>query len=241
MNLKVAGLSKEYSGQEAISRISFDVKDISVLALIGPSGGGKSTLLKILAGLIKPESGHVELNNQKLVFEEAWLHEYRKTIGVVFQSYNLFPHISAFRNITLPLEVVHKVGKKEAEEKADAFLEKFSLKEHAHKKPYELSGGQQQRIAIARSMAMGPQCLMLDEPTSALDPSLTMEVLGMISQLKDKGTNIIMVTHEIAFAKKAADYVLYLDNGRLVEQGYSRSLFESPQTEELKCFLKNIL
>lgn len=241
MNLRISGLSKEYGGQEAISRVSVDIKDTHVLALIGPSGGGKSTLIKLLAGLITPESGEVVFNGLQLVFEEKWLQEYRKTIGVVFQSYNLFPHLSALRNITLPLEVVHKLTREESERKAQLLLEKFSLSEHAYKKPYELSGGQQQRIAIARAMAMDPQCLMLDEPTSALDPTLTLEVLEMISELKDKGTNIIMVTHEVAFAKKAADHVLFLNRGILAEHGLAGSMFNAPKTGELQRYLQNIL
>ena len=241
MNLKITDLTKNYNGQEALSHVSFEVREISVLALIGPSGGGKSTLLKILAGLIKPQAGEVELNESKLIFEENWLHDYRKTIGVVFQAFNLFPNLSAFKNIAMPLEVVHKMSRPEAGNKANELLEKFGLKEHSQKKPYELSGGQQQRIAIARSIAMEPQCLLLDEPTSALDPSLTLEVLNMVAALKEKGTNIIMVTHEIAFAHKVADYVVYINNGAAVEHGYANDLLENPKTAELKDYLKNVL
>ena len=230
-----------YDGQDALNGLSISLKDIHSLVVIGPSGGGKSTLLRVLAGLERPNRGKVIVNGTPLVFEEKWLRGYRKQTGVVFQAYNLFPHWTSLQNITVPLVKVHGMGFDAAEKLALELMTQFGLADHAHKTPAQLSGGQQQRIAIARALAIQPAILLLDEPTSALDPQLTHEVLDMILALKEQRRDLILVTHEMAFARIAADYVLYIDGGRLVEHGSADVLFTNPQTPELNAFLEHIL
>ena len=170
MNLRIQDLCMEYDGKKVLNSIDMDIQDAHSIAIIGPSGGGKSTLLRIIAGLETPTKGRVSINGENIIFKEKALSEYRKSIGVVFQSYNLFPHMSALENITLPLVQIHKLDKKTALQRAESLLERFQLIEHSHKRPSQLSGGQQQRVAIARAIAIKSHFLLLDEPTSALDP-----------------------------------------------------------------------
>lgn len=241
MEINISNLKKTYGNQIVINNLELNIKDIHSLVIIGPSGGGKSTLLRILAGLEIPEKGIITINNKTLSFKETDLHDYRKTIGVVFQAFNLFPHLSAIENITLPLEKVHKIKKDEANLRAKTLLDRFQLGEHSHKYPSQLSGGQQQRVAIARAVALESQFLLLDEPTSALDPALTSEVLDSILELKKEKKDLILVTHEMGFAKNVADYVLFIDKGKILESGEAISLFKNPQTPELKIFLGKTL
>ncbi|NSW53749.1 MAG: amino acid ABC transporter ATP-binding protein [Anaerolineae bacterium] len=239
MNLDVHDLTMTYDGQDALDGLSVSLRDVQSLVIIGPSGGGKSTFLRVLAGLETPARGAVTFNGIRMVFEEKWLREYRKQIGVVFQAYNLFPHWTSLQNIVMPLVKVHAVPHKTAEDTALALMERFGLAEHAHKTPAQLSGGQQQRIAIARAMAINPNLLLLDEPTSALDPQLTREVLDMILELKNSGTNLILVTHEMAFARGAADHVLFIGEGKVIEHGRSLPFFRQPSTPALRDFLQH--
>jgi len=241
MEINISNLKKIYGDQVVINNLELNIKDIHSLVIIGPSGGGKSTLLRILAGLEIPEEGIITINNKTLSFKEIDLHNYRKTIGVVFQAFNLFPHLSAIKNITLPLEKVHKINKNKATLRAKILLDRFQLGEHSHKYPSQLSGGQQQRVAIARAVALESQFLLLDEPTSALDPALTSEVLDSILELKKEKKDLILVTHEMGFAKNVADYVLFIDKGKVLEAGKADSLFSNPQTSELKKFLGKTL
>ncbi len=241
MKLDVKDLTKIYSGQAVLKSLNIKLRDVSSLVVIGPSGGGKSTLLRIIAGLELPDCGEIFVNGEYLSFEEKKLENYRKTVGVVFQAYNLFPHLSAMENITLPLTKVHKLSKNEAQSKAVSLFQRFQLAEHMHKKPHQLSGGQQQRVAIVRAIAIEPKVMLFDEPTSALDPALTSEVLDAILELKREKRNLILVTHEMGFAKHVADYVIFIADGRVVEQGDSVQIFENPQTEELKEFLGKTL
>jgi len=241
MKLEIKNLSKSYGENLVLDSLNLELDGIRALVIIGPSGGGKTTLLRILSGLEIPEEGEISLDERRLVFNEKSLQEYRKTVGVVFQAYNLFPHLDAKRNITLPLIKVHGYSPTEAERKTEQLLSKFRLAEHAAKRPAELSGGQKQRIAIARALAFEPLCLFLDEPTSALDPELTGEVLDMIALLKEEGTDFVIVTHEIDFARRAGDYILFVDEGRIIEQGSPEVLLENPQTEELRRFLSRVL
>ena len=240
MNLDVRGLTMTYDGVNALNNLSVKLNDLHSLVIIGPSGGGKSTFLRVLAGLEKPTSGHVNFDGTEMVFEEKWLAEYRKGIGVVFQAYNLFPHWTSLQNIVMPLVKVHEISSAEAEETAMSLMERFGLAEHAHKIPAQLSGGQQQRIAIARAMAINPNLLLLDEPTSALDPQLTNEVLEMVLELQQSGTNLILVTHEMSFAQRAAEHVLYISEGRVKEHGSADELFTQSHSEELGAFLNHI-
>jgi polar amino acid transport system ATP-binding protein len=241
MKIKIENLSKSFNKVAVLENAELEINQGQVLVLIGPSGGGKSTLLRILAGLEKPERGNIAINGKELSFDEDALHQYRKTIGVVFQAYNLFPHLSALRNITLPLEEVQNYTSEEAKKKAFRLLSRFQLEDHAHKYPHQLSGGQQQRVAIARAVANSSGLLLLDEPTSALDPGFTAEVLEMIEELKAEGKDIVLVTHEMGFARKVADHIAYVDQGTILEQGASNQLFDSPKSSQLREFLNRIL
>jgi len=241
MKININKLVKSFGEQVVLNELDLELDNVHSLVIIGPSGGGKSTLLRILAGLEIPQKGEIEINGEKLSFDEKALHEYRKTIGVVFQQFNLFPHLSALKNITLPLEKVHNVNSKEAKERATNLLERFQLGEHTHKFPTQLSGGQQQRVAIARAVALESKFLLLDEPTSALDPALTSEVLDGILELKREKKDLILVTHEMGFAKSVADYVIFVDGGKVVEHGNADKVFTSPSTPQLQEFLGKTL
>lgn len=241
MRIDLAGVSKTFSdGNKALDDITYR-EDFNVLAVIGPSGGGKSTLLRILGGLIAPTSGEVSFDGDKVSFDEKHLIRYRREIGFVFQAKGLFNHLTARQNIILPLVNVHGYTKTSAESAADNLLDRFGLSGGSHKFPHELSGGQQQRVAIARAVAVKPKLLLLDEPTSALDPELTNEVLDLINELRSDGLNIILVTHEMGFAKKACDKLMFIVNGRLAEWGDSETLFTRPGTAELAGFLSKVL
>lgn len=241
MKLSINNLTKSFNDKVVLRNISVELENCHSLAIIGPSGGGKSTLLRILAGLQKPSSGEIYINDVKVPSTEKELHEYRKTIGVVFQSLNLFPHITALENIVLPLVNVHGYKRQKALQLADELLHRFQLEEHKNKKPSQLSGGQQQRAAIARALAIDSKFLLFDEPTSALDPELTSEVLDMINELEGQKKDLILVTHEMGFARQSCDYIVFIADGQVLEQGNSKNLFDSPKTPELKNFLNKIL
>jgi polar amino acid transport system ATP-binding protein len=209
--------------------------------LIGPSGGGKSTLLRVLAGLERPDSGTVEINGAPLVFEELPLLAHRRRTGVVFQGFNLFPHLSALENITLPLTAVHGHSPEQAAALALDLLRRFQLESHAAQKPASLSGGQRQRVAIARALAIEPRFLLLDEPTSALDPVMTAEVLETIETLRTQGRDFILATHEMGFARRVADQIAFIANGRLVETGPPEKIFGNPTAPETREFLARVL
>jgi polar amino acid transport system ATP-binding protein len=197
--------------------------------------------LRILAGLETPDTGEVDLDGIRMRFDESSLHEHRRSVSVVFQSFNLFPHLTALQNITLPLEKVHGYGREEADERARELLKRFQLEVHAAKKPLSLSGGQRQRVAIARAVATKPKILFFDEPTSALDPEMTAEVLDMIRQLLDDGRALVLVTHEMGFARIIADRVAFLAEGRVLECADSDTLFNRPETEQCRRFLSTVL
>jgi polar amino acid transport system ATP-binding protein len=241
MKLELLNIRKTYGKGVALESINFLTENTRSLAIIGPSGGGKSTLLRIIAGLEFPDTGIVRLDGQEVIFEERSLIEYRRSIGMVFQSFNLFPHLTALKNITLPLEKVHGYTSGEAVQSAMLLLHRFQLAEHASKRPYELSGGQRQRVAIARALSVKPQVLLLDEPTSALDPEMTSEVLGMIEELKNEGRNMIIVTHELGFARAAAEEIIFLAQGRIIEQGPVRQIMDSPGKNLTREFLARVM
>ncbi len=241
MRIELSGIRLSFAdGPDVLDDLSY-AADFQALAIIGPSGGGKSTLLRVIAGLITPSAGTMTLDGQTVGLTGRSLQEYQKTIGFVFQSRGLFPHLTALENITLPLIHVFGQSREEAEETAMRYLRRFSLAGDGHKFPVELSGGQQQRIAIARAVAVRPRLLLLDEPTSALDPELTAEVLDMIAELKSDGLNLLLVTHEMGFARKSCDQVLFLASGRAIEAGPAEKLFSRPGTPELRAFLDKIL
>jgi len=241
LKLKVRILSKRFGTHTALDRLSLEVEQARSLVLIGPSGGGKTTLLRVLAGLETPDQGEVELDDARIHFAEAELLRYRRTVGVVFQAFNLFPHLTALENVTLPLEKVHGRSRAEAKDTARQLLRRFQLEAHAEKKPAALSGGQRQRIAIARAVAIKPRVLLFDEPTSALDPEMTAEVLDMIRQLRDEGSDFVLVTHQMGFARVVAERVAFLTKGRVLEYGATQQVFDSPATEQCRKFLGTVL
>jgi polar amino acid transport system ATP-binding protein len=245
MKLELHAVTKSFlSGgnhQRALGGVTIATEFSHVLALIGPSGGGKSTLLRILAGLTAPDSGQVRIDGALLPTGEWELRAYRRRLGVVFQAYNLFPHMTALRNVMLPLMEVHGMAEEGARERALQIMERLGLADHAGKHPLQLSGGQSQRVAIARALAPKPELLLFDEPTSALDPEMTAEVLSLIAELRESHTPMILVTHEIGFARKIADQVAFLAEGRVVESGPSGEFFAHPCSGDARRFLAKVL
>ncbi len=240
------GISKSFGNVEVLKDITFTLEKGHVLSIIGPSGSGKSTLLRILTQLETADGGSLDLVGSPLfkdvdgraVYESQ---DTRRALnlktGLVFQNFNLFPHFSVLRNITEAQRAVLKRGKDEAEAKAMELLKKMNLSDKAKSYPCELSGGQKQRVSIARALAMDPEILFFDEPTSALDPELTMEVLKVIRSLAEEKMTMVVVTHEMNFAKGSSDEALFMDGGYIVEKGNPVELFENPKEERLKRFL----
>jgi polar amino acid transport system ATP-binding protein len=241
MKLSIRNLCRSFGTHRALDGLSLECGNTGSLVLIGPSGGGKSTLLRVLAGLERPDAGTVEINGVPLEFEEHALLEHRRRTGVVFQSFNLFPHLSALENITLPLTAVHGHSPQKATDTALALLRRFQLESHAAKKPAALSGGQRQRVAIARALAIEPRFLLLDEPTSALDPVMTAEVLETIATLRAQGRDFILATHEMGFARRVADQIAFIADGRLVEIGPPEQLFSDSAAPQTRSFLARVL
>jgi len=235
MKIDIKNLIKKYSDEIVFDNVSLNLENVEAVALIGKSGSGKSTLLRLLSGIELPNSGEIFIND-----EIVNTRNFKDKIGFVFQTGSLFPHKTVLDNIVLILEKIKGLDKKEAIIRVEKLLSKFSLLEHKNKYPYMLSGGQQQRLSIVRSLAVEAELFFFDEPTSALDPVLTKEVLDMIKDLRAIGKKNFIVTHEIAFAKKVADYVLFIDEGKIKEQG-PVELLENPKTEAFKNFLKQVL
>ncbi len=241
MKVELRGVSKAFGEQRVLENASFEAEFEHTLALVGPSGGGKSTLLRLLAGLDRPDAGEVRVNDSALPGPEEELRRYRRTIGIVFQAYNLFPHLSAAENVILPLVEVHGLSRAAARSRADEELQRFRLAGHAHKQPGQLSGGQRQRVAIARALAIRPRFLLLDEPTSALDPEMTAEVLDVIVELRELGKPIVLVTHEMGFARHTADLVAFVADGGVRECAPAGEFFSSPASPATRQFLEKIL
>lgn len=231
MRLEARELVKAYGVMRALDGASFSTGDQQrVVALLGPSGGGKSTLLRVLGCLLVADGGAVFVDGKELPHDETGALAARRGNGFVFQGYNLFPHLSALENVALPLRIVHGWLEADADQRAREMLGRLGLSEHVLKRPAEMSGGQQQRAAIARALAPKPGLLLLDEPTSALDPVMTGEVLDVIRELAEGGQQIVLATHEVAFARKVADWVVFLAAGKVVESRAAADFFEAPES-----------
>jgi len=241
LRLEFGAISKQFGNHQALCDVSLSVPEFQSLAIIGPSGGGKTTLLRIIAGLEIPESGHLSIDGQRVNFSEEFLLSHRRSIGTVFQAYNLFPHLTARENVILPLVKVHGRSTDEAHAVVEALFERFELSRHADQRPAELSGGQQQRVAIVRAIAIKPRFLIFDEPTSALDPEMTAEVLDFIAELRGEGRDLIIVTHNMGFAREVSDHCLFIAEGHVLEEGRSAELFSKPQHPQLVNFLAKVL
>ncbi|MBJ6801496.1 amino acid ABC transporter ATP-binding protein [Geomonas sp. Red259] len=232
---------KVYGSFRALDRVSLDVFDGEKVVIIGPSGSGKSTLLRSINRLEEIDRGTIVVDGMDLYDPKTDISKVREEVGMVFQSFNLFPHKTVLENLTLAQIVVRKRSKHEAEEKAMALLERVGLAAKAKSYPGKLSGGQQQRVAIARSLAMDPKLMLFDEPTSALDPEMIGEVLDVMKDLAKDGMTMAVVTHEMGFAREVADRVIFMDAGRIVEEGTPEHFFTAPTHERAKLFLSQIL
>ncbi len=237
----VTGLSKAFGDLEVLREIDLRVTRGEVVCVIGPSGSGKSTLLRCVNLLEEPNGGTVVVNGVELTDPDVDIDAARAKIGMVFQSFNLFAHLNVLNNLTVAQRKVLKRGQAEAEEKALANLERVGLAGRENSLPNQLSGGQQQRVAIARALSMDPDVMLFDEPTSALDPELVGDVLGVMRKLADEGMTMLVVTHEMQFAREVADKVLFMDGGYIVEQGPAAQVIGDPQEERTKTFLSRVL
>ncbi|MGW6780567.1 amino acid ABC transporter ATP-binding protein [Brucella pseudogrignonensis] len=235
----INNVHKSFGDVEVLKGVSLTVERGEVFALIGRSGSGKSTLLRCINGLEKINSGEIEIAGHKVTSDAAQLRKLRKDVGIVFQSYNLFPHLTVGENIMLAPKIVKDVSKAEARKKAEEVLKLVGLTEKFDAYPDQLSGGQQQRVAIARSLAMQPKVMLFDEVTSALDPELTEEVLNVMEELARGGMTMILVTHEMAFARRVATQTIFMHQGKIWEEGPSAELFANPKTAELRQFVKS--
>jgi polar amino acid transport system ATP-binding protein len=244
--IRIRGLRKSFGGHVVLGRIDFDVQPSQVVVVIGPSGSGKSTFLRCCNGLEQPEGGRIDICGRTLVEDgrmlaEAECNALRREVGMVFQSFNLFPHLSVLHNITLGPRKLRGLSRAQAEERAHALLVKVGLAHKADAMPASLSGGQKQRVAIARSLAMEPRVMLFDEPTSALDPELVGEVLQVMKLLASEGMTMMVVTHEMGFAREVADVVVVMDGGGIVEAGTPATIFSNPTQERTRGFLQAVL
>ena len=238
--IDIENLRKSFGDVEVLKGIDLTIKEKEVVVIIGPSGSGKSTLLRCMNYLEEPTSGKVSVDG--IVLDgEANINKVREEVGMVFQRFNLFPHMTVLQNIMLaPIKVRH-VAKQEAEETARKLLARVGLADKADAYPSQLSGGQQQRVAIARALAMKPKVMLFDEPTSALDPEMVGEVLDVMRKLAEEGMTMVIVTHEMGFAREVGDRLLFVDDGRIIEQGDPKEVFEHPQEERTRLFLSKVL
>lgn len=239
--IEVDGLNKFFNTNHVLKNIDIRVPFGEVVSIIGASGSGKSTLLRCLNGIEPVHSGEIFINGIKITDKKVNINIVRQSIGMIFQSFNLFPHMTVLNNITLGLQKVKKMSKPESERVARRLLEKVGLEEKADSYPIQLSGGQQQRVAIARALAMNPRVMMFDEPTSALDPETVNDVLDVMKELAQEGMTMVVVTHEMGFARAVADKVIFMDNGCIVEANTPENLFDHPEQERTRSFLSQIL
>ncbi len=239
--IKVKDLRKSFGKLEVLKGISEEIKEQEVVCVIGPSGSGKSTFLRCLNLLEEPTGGEVYLDGEQINRPDVDIDKVREKLGMVFQSFNLFPHMTVMDNLTLAPIKVKGMSKEAAEAKAKDLLKTVGLEDKALAYPRALSGGQKQRVAIARALAMEPEVMLFDEPTSALDPEMVGEVLAVMKDLAEKGMTMVIVTHEMGFAKEVADRVFFMDQGIIMEQGTPAELFDSPRNERTKSFLSKVL
>ncbi len=238
--IDIKDLRKSFKDHEVLKGINLHINPKEVVVIIGPSGSGKSTLLRCMNMLEEPTSGKVVVDGIELN-GEANINKAREEIGMVFQRFNLFPHMTVLQNITLAPMKVRKISKEEAEKTAMELLTQVGLADKADEYPPQLSGGQQQRVAIARALAMKPKVMLFDEPTSALDPEMVKEVLDVMKSLADKGMTMAIVTHEMGFAREVGDRLLFVDEGQIIEQGPPKDVFDNPKEERTKLFFSKIL
>lgn len=239
--IKVENLHKDFGGLQVLKGIDFQVRKGEVVSIIGPSGGGKSTFLRCLNLLEQPTRGKIWFAGEEITAPGVNVNRHRQKMGMVFQHFNVFPHLTVKENITLAPVMLKKKTKEEASEMADKLLERVGLLDKANEYPRRLSGGQKQRLAIVRALAMEPDVMLFDEPTSALDPEMVGEVLEVIKQLAEEGMTIVTVTHEMGFAREVSDRVLFFDGGVIAEEGTPEQVFDNPQNPRTKEFLSKVL
>lgn len=239
--LKVTGLKKSFGANEVSKGIDIEVKEGEVVCVIGPSGSGKSTFLRCMNNLEEITAGEVVVDDFNITDKKVDINKVRENIGMVFQHFNLFPHLSVLENITLAPVELKKMDKEAAKSNALRLLEQVGLREKAEEFPNQLSGGQKQRVAIARALAMDPDIMLFDEPTSALDPEMVGEVLGVMKELAKGGMTMMIVTHEMGFAREVGDRVIFMDGGYIVEEGKPADIFDNPTNERTISFLDKVL
>ena len=239
--ISTKGLKKDFEDLQVLKGIDIDICKGDVLCVIGASGSGKSTFLRCLNLLEQPTGGSIYFDGTNLTGSKVDLNQHRQKMGMVFQQFNLFPHLTILKNLTLAPTMLKKVPQEEAEAKAMALLARVGLADRADSYPNQLSGGQKQRVAIVRALCMEPDVMLFDEPTSALDPEMVGEVLDVMKELANEGMTMVVVTHEMGFAFEVANRVIFLDNGVLAEEGTPDEIFGAPKTERLKTFLSKVL
>ena len=239
--IEMQNVSKWFGDFKALDDVSLTTSQGEKVVICGPSGSGKSTLVRCINRLEIHQEGTIKVRGIELTDSDSSISEIRSEVGMVFQQFNLFPHLTVLQNLTLGPTKALGLSQKDANERAFKLLERVRIPEQANKKPGQLSGGQQQRVAIARSLCMEPKIMLFDEPTSALDPEMISEVLDVIVDLANEGMTMVVVTHEMGFARKVADRMVFMDEGKIVEMGKPKDFFDSPKTERCKLFLNQIL
>ena len=239
--INVENLSKNFGDLKVLKNISTTINKGEIISIIGPSGSGKSTFLRCINKLEEPTEGHIYIDGMDLMDKKTDINKIRERVGMVFQHFNLFPNMTVLENLTLSPIMVKKESKEEAEKYALYLLEKVGLSDKANSYPTQLSGGQKQRIAIARALAMKPEVILFDEPTSALDPEMIKEVLDVMRDLAKEGMTMLIVTHEMGFARNVGNRILFMDNGEIIEDCSPKDFFENPTNERIKDFLNKVL
>ena len=239
--INVENLSKNFGDLKVLKNISTTINKGEIISIIGPSGSGKSTFLRCINKLEEPTEGHIYIDGMDLMDKNTDINKIRERVGMVFQHFNLFPNMTVLENLTLSPTMVKKESKEEAEKYASYLLEKVGLSDKANSYPTQLSGGQKQRIAIARALAMKPEVILFDEPTSALDPEMIKEVLDVMRDLAKEGMTMLIVTHEMGFARNVGNRILFMDNGEIIEDCSPKDFFENPTNERIKDFLNKVL